>query len=108
MVGLALGQHLPGDLGVPVGTLELVGDLAVPIEAEPAEAVEDRRNGGLGGAGAIGVLDAQLVPAAVVPGEQPVEQRGAGATDMEVAGRRRGESGDDGHVLPQLGLKSAP
>src|SRR6476469_3279529 len=94
--------------------LELVGDLAIPIEAEPRQAVEDRLDRRLGRAGAVGVLDAQQVLAAMVLGEQPVEERGAGAADMEVAGRRGGEAGNDGHgsgdvrIWPQLGPKSAP
>ena len=47
---------------------------------------------------AVGVLDAQQEAAAVMPGEQPVEQRGAGAADMEKAGRRGGETDDDAHI----------
>ena len=43
----------------------------------------------------IGILDAQQHPAAVMAGEQPVEQRGTGATDMQEARGRRGEPRDD-------------
>ncbi len=35
VIGLALGQHLARDFGVPGGARELVGDLAVPRQAEP-------------------------------------------------------------------------
>jgi hypothetical protein len=115
MVGLAHRQHLPGDLGVPRGALELIGDLAIPVEAEPRQSVEDRLDRGLSGARAIGVLDAQQILAAMVLGEQPIEEGGTGAADMKIAGRRGGETGDDGHgfwgsghvrVLPQLGRKA--
>ena len=76
-------------LGVPRGAGKLVGDVAVPIEAQPAEAVEDRRDRGFGRAGAVGVLDAKQVLAAMVLGEQPVEERSAGAADVDLPARRR-------------------
>src|SRR3546814_9702963 len=41
------------------------------------------------------VLDPQQEFAAMVAREEPVEQRGAGAADMQIAGRRGGEAGDD-------------
>ena len=70
----------------------------VPVEAEPAHAVEDRLAGFLGVAGLVGVLDAQDERAAMFAGEEPVEERGACAADVEVAGWRRGEAGADGHA----------
>src|ERR1019366_251813 len=60
----------------------------VPIESEPAEAVEDDVHGFLGIAGGVGVLDAQNKCAAGVPGVKPVEQRGARAADVEPTGGR--------------------
>ena len=66
MIGLALGQQLAGHLGVAGGAGELEDDLAVPIEAEPFEAVDDGVDGGLGGALPIGVLDPQPEAALVV------------------------------------------
>ncbi len=118
VIGLAHGQHLLRHLGVPRRARELVGDLAVPRQAEPGQAVEDGVDGRRRGARAVGVLDAQQVLAAVVAGEQPVEQGGARAADMQVAGRRGGEAGNDLHcrghcsgyvrVLPQFSRKSAP
>ena len=77
------------------GELRLVIFVPVPIEAEPAHAVEDRLDRRLGGAGAVGVLDAEQELATVMAGEEPVEQGGARAADMEEAGRRRREAGDD-------------
>src|SRR3546814_19259299 len=76
MVGAARREQRACQLGVVPGAGELVDDLAVVVEAEPGEAVEDGIDGFRGRALAIGVLDAQPVAAAVVPGIEPVEQRG--------------------------------
>src|SRR3546814_6703612 len=83
-------------LGVVPGAGELVDDLAVVVEAKPGEAVEDGIDGFRGRALAIGVLDAQPVAAAVVPGIEPVEQRGARAADVQEAGRRGRKARHDG------------
>ena len=96
MIGLAGGQQLLGDLAMPCGAAELVDDVAVPIELEPFQAVEDGCDRGFGGALAIGVLDPQQHLAAAAACIEPVEQCGAGAADMEEAGRRGGEARDDG------------
>ena len=40
----------------------------------------------------VGVLDAQDVGAAGMAGKEPVEQGSAGAADVEVSGRGRGEA----------------
>ncbi len=67
----------------------VAGDRAfVPIEAEPAQAVEDDVHGFLRVARGVGVFDAQDERAAGVAGVKPVEQRGARAADVEVAGGR--------------------
>jgi hypothetical protein len=44
-------------LAVPVGARELVDDVAVPIELQPFQAIQDRSDGRLGRALAIGILD---------------------------------------------------
>src|SRR5579862_2206841 len=41
-IGLAGGEQTLGDLGVMRGAGELKDDLAIPVEAEPSEAVDDR------------------------------------------------------------------
>src|SRR3546814_1796385 len=61
--------------------LRLHHDLAIPFQAEPYQAVEDRVYGFLSGALAVGVLDPQAIDAAVMTGEQPVEQRGPGRSE---------------------------
>ena len=92
-IGVAALEQLVRDLGVARPELRLVIFVAVPIEAEPAHPVEDRVDRLLGRAGLVGVLDAQQEFAAVVAGEQPVEQRRARAADVQEAGRARARSG---------------
>jgi hypothetical protein len=70
----------------------LEDDLFVPVEPEPAQPLEDGARGLVGGAGLVGVLDAEQELAAELAGEEPVEERGAGAADVEVAGGRGGET----------------
>src|SRR3546814_17677285 len=60
------------------------------------------------GAGAVGILDAQQELAAVVAREQPVEQRGARAADMEETRRRRREARDDAGIRPFAQLRLLP
>jgi len=64
----------------------------VPVEPEPAQAVEDDVHGLLRIARGVGILDAEDERAAGVAGIKPVEQRGARATDVQVAGRRGGKA----------------
>ncbi len=89
-IGMAPRHHLAGDLGMAVGAGELEHGVAVPVQAQPAHAVQDRVDRGLGRAGAIGILNAQQELAAFRPREQPVEQRGARAADVKESGRREG------------------
>ena len=46
---------------------------------------------------AVGVLDAQEVTAAVLAGEQPVEQRRPRSADVQITGGRRREPNDNTH-----------
>ena len=93
---MARGEHLLDHLAVPLDARELVDGVAVPIEAEPGQAVEDRGNRRLGGALAVGVLDPQQHLAAVAAGVEPVEQRGAAPADVQEAGGRGRKSRNDG------------
>ena len=75
VIGLALGQQAHGrPRHAAPARSELEHRRLVGVEPEPAQTVEDRVDRPLGGALPVGVLDAQQVAAAVVPGEQPVEQ----------------------------------
>ena len=84
-------------LGMPAGALELEHRRLVGVEAEPAQPVEDRVDRTLGRALPVGVLDAQQVAAAMVPGEQPVEQRRPRAADVQITGGRRSEAYNNTH-----------
>ena len=72
--------------------------LAVVVDPEPLERLEDLVDVLLRRALAVGVLDAQDELAAAPAGEQPVEQGGAGAADVEGA-RRRGSEADAHRAL---------
>ena len=74
----------------------MVDSCAIPIEPEPGEPVEDRVDGGLGGALPVGILDPQQqfsVPPASI---EPIEQRGARSPDMQKACGRGSKTCDDG------------
>ena len=88
-------------LGLEVGAVRAADAGAfVPMDAEPAKAVEDRlqRFGAI--ALGVGVIDAQDELAAMFPGEEPVEQGGANAADVQIAGGTRSKAGAYGHYGP--------
>ena len=90
-IGEALGEDGLGHLAVqgkPLGLLVLL----VPGEAEPAQAVEDGVDAGVGVALDVGVVQTQDHGAAVVAGVEPVEDEGARTAHMEKAGGRGRES----------------
>src|SRR5205823_4410067 len=70
----------------------LVDDLLVPRQAEPLESLEDRARALFRAARLVGVLDTEEELPAVVLHVQPVEQRGARAAYVEVAGGTGGKS----------------
>src|SRR3546814_1393276 len=51
------------------------------------------------GAFEVGVVQPQQEPAAALARPQPVVERGTDIADMQVAGGRGGEAGDDGHII---------
>ena len=96
-IGIAGVEQCEGNLGVPFGAGGLVDRRAVPFQAEPVQAVQNRPPGRVGRACPVGILDTQQEPPAMPPREEPVEQGGPGAADMEKARRRRGKTGNDSH-----------
>ena len=70
----------------------LVDDVSVPLEAKPLESVEDRAGAFVRAAGSVRVFDPEKELAAVVFDVEPVEERRARATDVEVAGGAGGET----------------
>jgi len=97
VISVAPLQHLMRDLGVAGGVGGLENSWFVAGKAKPVETFQDRPRGSVGGTFAVGVLDPQQESAAVVAGEQVVEQRGAGGADVQQPGWARGETGADGH-----------
>ncbi len=91
-VRLALGQQSLRVGLVARSVLALEEGSFVPGDAEPGEPVEDDLGVALGASLPIGVLDAKHQRAAGVAGKEPVEQRGASAADVEIAGGRRSET----------------
>ncbi len=94
-VGFSLRDELLGDFLVARNALQLEERSLVPIEPEPAHAVEDRLHRGLGGALKVGVLDAQNKLAAVLARVGPGEQRGTHAAYVEITGGAWGKTGSD-------------
>ena len=90
-------EQRAGDLGMACLSAGLEDRRLVGGQAEPGEAFEDLVHRRLGGAFLVGVLDAQQVGAAMVAGEEVIEQRGARPADMQVAGGGGSETGADGH-----------
>ena len=103
VVGVAVGHQALGVLAIEVVALRLaVGRRPrrplVPVEAEPAQARRGSRRPPRRWSAAIGVLDAEDEGAPVVARAEPVEERRAGATDVEVSGGAGGEANADAIV----------
>jgi hypothetical protein len=76
------------DFGIGVGAF-------VPVDAEPLQVFDDAAGRGGGGTGCVGVFEPKDETTALAPGKGPVEKRGAGASDVEIAGGAGGKTGDD-------------
>ena len=87
----------------------------VPVQFEPAQRVEDLLDVGGRRSLAVGIFDPQHEAPPGAAGRQPVEQRRAGAADMQGAGRGRSEANSHercrmlvgAHVSPAGGLYRA-
>ena len=94
-IGLALVPKLLGGLLVQVQALGLgVGAIVaahlgtlVPVQAKPTHGAQDDLRVLVGGAGGVGVVDAQDERTAVCAGESPVIDSGAGAANVQLARR---------------------
>ncbi len=87
----------PRDEGFGFGPVEveaaaLMEGLAVPIQAEPTEVLENFIEKALFGADLVGVLDPKEEPAARASGSQPVEEGRPGAPQVEKTRRTRGKT----------------
>jgi hypothetical protein len=81
---------------VEVEALRLAHD-RVGVKAEPIEIIADRLVELRRRALAVGIVDAQQEPPAVLPGEQEIVKRGADVADVQPPGRRRREAGRNRH-----------
>ena len=93
--GAAVNQFLD-HLAVTVGASGLIDGLVIRGEAEPGEASEEDVDVLLGRTLAVGVLDADQELAAAPLRVKIVEKRRSCAAYVQRAGRRGGETGDDG------------
>ena len=72
--------------------------LLVCRQAEPGQIVSYPLRMVLAGTLAVGVVEAKDEASAILARPQPIVDRGADIADMEPAGRRRREAGDDGQA----------
>jgi hypothetical protein len=89
LVGLAFGDEPLRDLPAVVHPVELERVVAVPVQPQPAERLLDLLDRLRDLAARVRVLDPQLELAALRPREEPVEDGGADASDVEHPGRAR-------------------
>ena len=90
-VGMPARQERCERLLMALGALGLEDRPLIPIELQPAQRVEDLLDVLGRGALAVGVLDAKHQRAPLAARQQPVEQGGAGAPDVERPGGRGSE-----------------
>src|SRR5690349_4162235 len=81
---LKIGPEIPADMRT-----------FVPVNSQPLESLVNRSRGFLGIALGVGVFDAQHQFATVMMHKEPVEERSARATDVQITGRRRRETNAD-------------
>ena len=89
---MATSNELVDRLGVQTASLGLEDRALVPVQPEPRQGAIDPLGPLVAVALGVGVLDAQQERTALLTGEEPVEQGRAGASDVEIAGRRRREA----------------
>ena len=105
--------HEPGrELAAAIHRVELERDGAVPVDPEPRERPLDLRDGLGDLAARVGVLDPEQALAAAAAREEPVEEEGVHAADVEEPGRGRRHADADGHrcaiVVGVRGLLASP
>jgi len=103
LIGRPLGDEPLRLLLAPLHALELVRDVAVPVEPEPAKGFHDLLGRLCDLAARVRVLDPQAELAALVPGVQPVEERCVNASDVQEAGGAGREADDRWHAAMVVG-----
>jgi hypothetical protein len=77
---------------MPPYVCALINDVAIPMESEPFESLENRAGAVVGAARLVSVLDAQQELATELARIQPVVERSACSAHVQKPGRRRCES----------------
>src|SRR5436309_940765 len=108
LVGLSLLDEPARDFRAIGEAIELERHLAVPVQSEPAQRVLDLLGRLRDFAARVGVLDSEPELAALVPREEPVEERGPHVADVEEPRRARGHADANGHAVRLLACCSAP
>ncbi len=103
------GQESSRHLAIHLHALGLVVGAFVPVESEPAQALQNSFDHFGGGALSIGIFNAQDQGSAAVAGEQPVEERSASPSHVQVSGwgRRKTNARMDAASELEAGAESA-
>ena len=70
----------------------LIDDAVVPVQSEPLQSLENRTRTLFSTSRLVGVFDAKQELPAEFPGVEPVEERGAGAANVQISCWRRCEA----------------
>ncbi len=89
----AARDHRLGDFAVAPRARMLKRDLAVMLQVQPIETVNNGRDRRVGGPRPVGVFDPQQIFAAHFAGEQPIEEGRPRPANMKVRPWARGQSG---------------
>ena len=73
-------------------TAVVLGRPGIPFQPKPTQSIVDRLNRLVRVALVVCVFNSENELPSVALGEEPIEERGTGAADMQVTGRGRGES----------------
>ena len=84
-----------GDLHMARGTLKLTDDVAVKIQSQPGQPLQNGGRGFGSGPRAVCVLNAQQEFPTAAPGIEPVKERSARPANVQKPCGRGGETGDD-------------
>ena len=102
-IGGAAIDQLLGDFGMTFPAGELIDGRFIRLQSEPRQAVKNGVDRPGRGSLAICIFYSQQILAAGMAGIKPVEQRSAGAANVQESGRGRGKTGNNAHARFALG-----
>src|SRR5437867_415045 len=91
-ISAAAAHKFFGPFAIPAQAVALIDRPFVPVDPQPLQGADDLLGMMLPRALDVRIFNAQQHFAAMAAGMEQVENRGAGAADMQVAGRRGGEA----------------